>query len=80
MRRRAKPDVDLALASPLARPLGTSARLLEGLLDLLRRRARIPARDRRSKLRAALATRDLLQQLPGRRGTNPLTAPYGHAP
>src|SRR3954452_9467839 len=62
VRCRAQPGEDFTLTLPATRTLGPRARLLEGVLHLVSRRARMPARDLRTQLRALLATGDLRDQ------------------
>ena len=62
MRRRPQPREDLALTLPATRTRSPHARLLEGILHLVSRRARMPARDLRTQLRALFTTRDLHDQ------------------
>src|SRR4051794_28827417 len=62
VRRRPQPREDLALTLPATRTLSPRASLLEGILHLVSRRARMPARDLRTQLRALLATCDLHDQ------------------
>src|SRR5215203_4568676 len=62
VRCRAQPGEDFTLALSATRTLGPRARLLEGVLHLVSRRARMPARDLRTQLRALLATGDLRDQ------------------
>ena len=80
MRRRAKPVVDLALHLADAGVLGARTRLLEGVLDLLGRRVRVPPRHLRPQPPGTLPTGDPLEQRTRRLGTRPVSDQNAHAP
>src|SRR4051794_18839095 len=78
--RRPQPREDLALTLPPTRTLSPRARLLEGILHLVSRRARTPARDLRTQLRALLATGDLHDQRAGHLPARQLCTRRRHHP
>src|SRR4051812_35235322 len=80
VRRRTQPREDLALTLPATRTRSPRASLLKGILHLVARRARMPARDLRTQLRAVLATGDLHDQRAGHLPARQLSTCRRHHP